>query len=179
MPRVKVETTVAAPREALFDYVVDVAGRPAFSDHYLKDYRLARAHSRGEGAAASFLFDSPLFAERAHLAIVEAKRPERIVEEGTLGRRGRSRAGTVYEFHSEAGGSTRVELTTYSEPATRIDAFRQARSRRWLKRQTKKALERLRALFEESSTKTPARVGMAGYEQLKSARFGDHPVRGE
>lgn len=179
MPEVKVETTVAAPREALFDYVVDLAARPAFSDHYLKDYRLARTNPRGKGAVASFLYDSPLFAERAQLTIVEAERPERIVEEGTLGRRGRSRAGTVYEFHPEADGSTRVELTTYSKPATRIDAFRQARSRRWLKRQTKKALERLRALFEEPSTETPARVELAGYEQLKSARFGDHPVRGE
>lgn len=174
MRRVTVETKVAAPREALFDYVVDLAGRPAFSDHYLKDYRLARANSRGKGAAASFVVGG----ERAQLAIVEAERPQKIVEEGRVGRRGRSRAGVVYEFHAESGGSTRVELTTYTEPSTRIDAFKQPSSR-WLRRQTAKALDRLRTLFEDPPADAPARVGMAGYEQLKSARFGDHPVRGE
>lgn len=174
MRRVTVQTTVEAPPEALFDYVVDLAGRPAYTDHYLKDYRLARAHSRGKGAAASFVMDG----ERIQLAIVEADRPHKIVEEGPAGRRGRSRAGAVYEFHQEEGGSTRVELTTYTEPSTRIDALKQP-SRRWLKRKTEKALERLRTVFEDPSAETSPRVAMAGYEQLKSARFGDHPVRGE
>lgn len=179
MREIKVHTTVKAQPEQLFDYVVDLAARPAFTDHYLKDYRLAAANSSGKGAAASFLVAAPLVGERGQLSIVEVERPRRIVEEGPVGRRGRSRAGAVWEFQAEAGGSTRVELTIHGEPATRLDAFKQKRSRRWLQRQARKALQRLRDLFEQPSEDAPARVGVAGYEQLKSPRFGGHPARGE
>jgi hypothetical protein len=175
--QVTVHTTVGASREALFDFVADLSGRPAFADHYLKDFRLARANPRGKGAAARFLLDTPIFSERGELAIVEADRPRRIVEEARVGRRGRSRAVAVYDFVAEAGGSTRIELTTYSEPATIIDSIKQARSHRWMRRQTKKSLERLRVLFEEPAGKESARATIAGYEQLKSPRFGGHPVR--
>jgi uncharacterized protein YndB with AHSA1/START domain len=101
---VTVHTSISAPREDVFDFVVDVAGRPAFSDHYMKDFRLARAQAVGQGAAARFKLRS----QWAELAIREADRPRRIVEELRWGRVGRNRALAVWDFSRESGGVTRV-----------------------------------------------------------------------
>jgi uncharacterized protein YndB with AHSA1/START domain len=174
MRQVTVHTTISAPREQVFDFVADLAGRPCYTDHYLEDYRLARANPYGEGAAARFLLRSPLFKERVEIQITEADRPRHIVEEARIGRRGRSRGLAVYEFIAEAGGATRVELTTYSDPKTLWDAFKQRGVHRWMRRQTKMALERLRLVFEEPPEGPLKRATVAGYEPLKAARFGAH-----
>jgi uncharacterized protein YndB with AHSA1/START domain len=97
--QVTVTTTISAPREAVYDLVVDLASRPAYCDHYLEDYRLARANPVGKGAASRFR----LRGQYAELTIREADRPRRIVEELRVGRRGRNRALAVYEFLPEAG----------------------------------------------------------------------------
>jgi hypothetical protein len=172
MQEVTVSAVISAPREDLFDFVVDLSKRPSYADHYLKDYRLARANPVGKGAAARFLLDTPIFSERGEISIVEASRPRRIVEEGRVGRLGRSRLVAVYEFLVEAGGVTRVELTTYGEPKTVIDRFKHRGVHRWMRRQTKKSLERLRKIFEEPSREERAHVGMAGYEPWRAPRFG-------
>lgn len=177
MRQVMVDTVISAPREEVYDFVIDLSRRPAYCDHYLKDFRLARANPVGKGAAARFLLDGPLFSERGEIAIVEAERPRRIVEEGRVGRRGRSRTVAVYEFIAESG-ATRVELTTFSEPKTPVDRFRQRGAHRWMRRQSNKALQRLRKIFEEPQREELAHVGVAGYEGAKAPRFGAHvPAR--
>ena len=168
------DAVISAPREELFDFVVDLSNRPSYADHYLKDFRLARANPVGTGAAARFLLDRPVFSERGEFTIVEADRPRRIVEEGRIGRLGRSRLVAVYDFSSAGGGATRVELTTYGEPKTMIDRFKQRGVHRWMRRQTKKALERLRRIFEEPTGEERSRVGVAGYDSWKAPRFGAH-----
>ena len=122
MRPVTVTKHISAPRERLFDFVSDLAARPAYSDHYLGDYRLARANPSGEGAAARFRLKAPLMAEYAELQVTESHRPRRIVEEIRVGRLGRNRSLAVYEFIPEAGGLTHVELTMLSEPANAIDS---------------------------------------------------------
>ena len=174
MRRVTVHTSISAPREEVFDFVADLASRPAYTDHYLDDYRLARAKSSGLGAAARFLIKAPLAKEYAELTITEYDRPRRIVEEVRVGRLGRNRSVAVYEFLAEPAGVTRVELTTYSEPATPIDRIRQIGAAAWIKRKTKTALERLRVIFEEPPSEPLPRATLAGYEPLKAARFGAH-----
>jgi len=177
MRQVTVDTVISASLEEVYDFVVDLSRRPAYCDHYLKDYRLARANPVGVGAAARFLLSAPVFSERGEIAIVEADRPRRIVEEGRVGRLGRSRTVAVYEFVLEAS-KTRVELTTYSEPKTVVDRFKQRRAHRWMRRQTKKSLERLRKIFEEPQRDPLSQVGVAGYEGAKAPRFGAHvPAR--
>jgi uncharacterized protein YndB with AHSA1/START domain len=166
--QVTVATSISAPREAVYDFVADLASRPAYTDHYLEDYRLARANPVGKGAAARFRMRG----QYAELSIREAERPRRIVEELRIGRRGRNRAIAVYEFVPETGGVTRVELTTYGEAATPIDRLKEIGLARWLRRNTKKALERLRLIFEEPPEGPLARATVAGFEPLKSARFG-------
>ena len=91
MRPVTVATTITAPREQVYDLLADLSLRPAFCGHWLEDYRLARANPRGEGAAARFRIDLPLAREWAEITITTADRPRRIVEDGRIGRRGRSR----------------------------------------------------------------------------------------
>src|ERR671937_378817 len=161
MREVTVDVHISAPREDVYDFIADLGGRPAWTDHYMKDYRLSRPNPYGLGAAARFVLKAPFAKEYVELAIVEYDRPRRIVVEAHVGRRGRNRSVAVYEFEQESAGLTHVELTTYSEPATG-----------WIKRNTKLALERLRLVFEEPPDRPLARVSVAGYEPLKAARFG-------
>ena len=167
-------TTISAPREDVFDFVCDLAARPGYTDHFMDDYRLARVQPVGVGAAARFRLNAPLANEYAELTITKADRPRQIIEEIRVGRRGRSRAVAVYDFSRESARVTRVELTTYSEPATMVDRFRQFGIASWMRRKTKKALDRLRMIFEEPERAKPKRATIAGYEPEKAARFGAH-----
>jgi uncharacterized protein YndB with AHSA1/START domain len=171
---VKVETHISAPREEIFDFVTDLAARPAYADHFLHDYRLARVDPVGVGAAARFKLKAPMAKQFAELRIARVDRPRQIVEEMRVGRRGRVRSVAVYDFTQESPNQTRVELTTYSEPATHVDRFREIGAAGWVRRRTKKALERLRAIFEEPRDEPLKRASIAGYEAAKAPRFGAH-----
>jgi uncharacterized protein YndB with AHSA1/START domain len=169
---VTVSTVISAPREQVFDFVCDLAGRPSYADHYMRDYRLARVNPVGLGAAARFALHPPLRKEYAELSITELDRPRRIVEEVRWGRRGRNRSLAIYELTQEGGGATRVELTTFSEPATFVDRLKEVGAPGWVRRKTRKALDRLRMIFEEPERAELKRATIAGYEPAKAPRFG-------
>jgi hypothetical protein len=173
VPEVKVSTVVSASCEDVYDLLEDLSRRPAFTDHYLKDFRLARPDPRGKGASARFLMARRLLGERAEIRITETDRPHRLVEAGRMGRRGRSEISTVYELEPD-GERCRLRVTTLLDPKTGVDRFRQRGAGRWLKRNTKKALARLRRLFEDPADGPPPRVSIAGYEPHTAPRFGDH-----
>ena len=163
-------TFISAPREDIFDFVADFANHVAFTDHYLTDFRLARARSDGLGAAARFLIGGKQYGE---FAIAEYERPRRLGLEGRIGRLGRTSAWVVYDFSRDSPELTRVALTAWSEPATRLDALRESLgARRRLRRQLKISLERLRMIFEEPPAAPLARATVAAYEPEKAARFG-------
>ena len=172
MREVTVQTVISAPREQVFDFVSDLAGRPAWTDHYMHDYRLARVNATGEGAAARFRLRLPFGRQYAELMVTEFERPRRIVERLAVGRRGRNRSLAVFDFTQEAAGVTRVELTTYSEPATFIDRIKELGAAAYMRRQTKKQLERLRMIFEEPPKEPLSRASIAGYDPAKAPRFG-------
>lgn len=175
MREVTVSTVISAAREDVFDFVCDLAGRPAYTDHFMDDYRLARVYPIGVGAAARFRLGAPLAKEYAELTITDADRPRRIIEEIRVGRRGRNRSVAVYDFTRESAGVTRVELTTFSEPATLVDRIRQVGAAGWIRRQTRRSLDRLRMIFEEPPKGPLKRATIAGYEPEKAARFGAPP----
>jgi hypothetical protein len=172
MREVTVSAIISAPREEVFDFVSDLAARPSFTDHFMEDYRLARVQPVGLGAAARFKLDAPLANEYAELTIVKADRPRQIIEEIRVGRRGRNRSVAVYHFTRESAQVTRVELTTFSEPATPIDRLKEIGAAGWIRRKTSKALDRLRMIFEEPDRVKMKRASIAGYEPEKAARFG-------
>jgi uncharacterized protein YndB with AHSA1/START domain len=174
MREVTVSAVISAPREEVFDFVSDLAARPSFTDHFMDDYRLARVQPVGLGAAARFKLDTPLANEWAELTITKADRPRQIIEELRVGRRGRNRSVAVYDFTREAANVTRVELTTFSEPATFVDRVKEIGAAGWVKRKTRKSLDRLRMVFEEPDRATLTRATIAGYEPEKAARFGGY-----
>ena len=168
-----VSTVISGSREEIFDFVGDLAYRVSFADHYMKDFRLERTRSTGQGAAARFRIEAPLVGGWVGLRVVESDRPRRIVERGDTGRLGRTEVAAVYEFLAEGGGLTRVELTVWTEPGTRLDSFKESfGARRWLRRQSKVALERLRMVFEEGRDEPLAHVTVAGYESWTAPRYG-------
>lgn len=75
-----VHAVISAPREEIFDFIVDLSRRPAWTDHWQRDYRLARANPVGKGAAARFVVRPPLRPRWwVELTIAEADRPRRVV----------------------------------------------------------------------------------------------------
>jgi uncharacterized protein YndB with AHSA1/START domain len=141
---VTVSTVISAPREQIFDFVCDLAGRPAYTDHFMRDYRLARVNPVGVGAASRFQLRAPFAKDYAELQITKVDRPRRIVEEVRVGRRGRNRSLAVYDFTAEGPSVTRV------------------------------ALERLRMIFEEPPRGELKRATIAGFDPDKAPRFGVH-----
>ena len=172
MRPVVVRTFISAPREEIFDFAADYANRVSWTDHYIRDFRLARVNSVGLGAAALFEVDAPFNKQRAQFAITRYERPRRLGEEGGVGRLFRTHVWAELELAAARGG-TEVTLTVWSEPGTRWDAFKESLGARpWLKRNLRMALARLRVIFEERPERPLARATIAGYEPLKAARFG-------
>jgi hypothetical protein len=168
-----VHASISAPRDAVFDFVADLAGRVAWCDHYMEEYRLTTPRTDGLGAAARFRLDGPVFSTWAEIVVVEHDRPRRLAERGRAWRLGRTPTFAVYDLAQDVQGITRVELTVWSEPATRVDSLKEALGARgWLRRQAKTSLERLRLVFEERPEAPLARASIAGYEPLKAPRFG-------
>jgi hypothetical protein len=163
---------ISAPRDAIYEFVADVAGRVSWQDHFLKDFRLTRVNPVGVGAGAAFVVDSPLFPQRAEFQIVKMDPPRMIVERGRIGRWGRTTGWTEWEF-VESHGSTEVTATVWTEPGIRWDGVKEGLGARpWLKRQMNGSLRRLRAIFEEQTDKPLARATVAGYESLTAPRYG-------
>jgi uncharacterized protein YndB with AHSA1/START domain len=172
---------ISAPREDLFDFIADFGARPAWCDHFMDDYRLAHPDAHGQGAGARYLLDAPGYKHYVEVTIVKVERPRQIVEQMHGGRNGKTRGEIVWELTREAGGQTRVAVSFASEPGTPREAFKERfGARRWTQRQLKTALERLRVIFEERPEGPLARASVAGYEPLRSPRFGASPriVRG-
>jgi uncharacterized protein YndB with AHSA1/START domain len=167
-----VHAVISVPRERVFDELADLSRRVAWTDHYMREYRLARANPVGAGAAARFQIRAPAGRQWVEVQIAECDRPRRLVERGRYGRVGRSRIEAVWELVAQSAADTRVELTVWTEPAG-SDALKEAiGGRGWLRRQVKGQLERLRMALEEPPAEPLARVTVAGWEPAKHARFG-------
>jgi hypothetical protein len=72
------------------------------------------------------------------------------VQAGRGGKFNRVRLVCVYNLSPGPGGTTRVELSTETEPATLADRIVESLGMRgWLRRQTARAMRRLRSILEE------------------------------
>jgi uncharacterized protein YndB with AHSA1/START domain len=163
MDPVTVSIVVDRPREQVFDYLQDIANHPEFTDHYLLDWHLTRIDSVGRGAGASFRVKAPgaRFAW-GDVTFVEVDRPRRIVEVGRTGKGNRVRTLGVYELAPGPSGTTRVQFTIETEPATLSDRLLEGfGGRGWMHRQSSRAMRRLRTILE-SDVGRGHRVTVAG-----------------
>lgn len=170
---VAVDTYISAPREDVYDFVADLANRPAWTDHFQRELHLTRTYSNRAGSALRYRTDPP-FGKQLYsdLAIVELDRPRRILEEGVQGKLNGSRVQLVWDFGQEGPALTRVALEMRTEPGSRLAGLGEFGAHGYYKRQWKTALERLRQIFEERPEGDLARATIAGYEPLKAARYG-------
>ncbi|HEX2102955.1 MAG TPA: SRPBCC family protein [Solirubrobacteraceae bacterium] len=151
MDPLTVETTIARPREEVFEYLADIANHAEFTDHFMVDWRLTREDSYGEGAGARYKMKAPLTRfPWADSNLVELERPRRIVEVGRMGKYNRIRTLGVYELERAAGNSTRVRFTLETQPKLLSDKFLESLgARRFMRRKLGKAMRRLRSILEE------------------------------
>ena len=151
MDPLTVETTIARPREEVFEYLADIANHAEFTDHFMVDWHLTREDSYGPGAGARYKVKAPLTRfPWADSNFVEFDPPRRIVEAGRTGKYNRIRTIGVFELEPAAGNSTRVRFTHETEPRLRSDKLLEGLAGRgWMKRKLGKAMRRLRSILEE------------------------------
>jgi hypothetical protein len=149
---ITVSTTIAKPREEVFDYLADIANHPEFSDHYRVDWHLTRMDSTGTGAGARFRVKAPLSRfSWADMTLAEVQAPFRIVERGRGGKYNRIRMLGTYTLSPGPAGTTRVQYTWETQPALLSDRLMEVfAGRAWNRRQASKAMRRLRSILEEN-----------------------------
>jgi hypothetical protein len=97
----------------------------------------------------------------ADMTFIEVERPFRIVAAGRGGKFNRNKTYTTWTL-SPAGGGTKVEYSTETEPKLPTDRIMEAFGlRRWFGRGTRKALRRLQSILEEDHDRG-ARATIAG-----------------
>jgi hypothetical protein len=161
MGPVSAELEIDASREAVFDFLADLANRPAFTDHFVSDFRLLRTESTGVGAGARFRFFAPPQAIWMDTNIVALERPHRISERGTGGRWNRIPSATEWEILAGRGSLTAVRLTYWTETSHPADRLKEVLGGAsiWYGRDWSAALRRLRDILEsEDSHLAPAQA---------------------
>ncbi len=151
MDPLTISTTIARPREEVFEYLADIANHAEFTDHYLVDWRLTRENSYGTGAGARFRIKAPLnrFAW-ADMTFAELQPPYRIVERGRGGKYNRIRMLSTYTLDPGPSGTTKVQYTLETRPELLSDKLMESfGGRAWSRRQAGRAMRRLRTILEE------------------------------
>ncbi|MEA2148898.1 MAG: hypothetical protein QOD69_728 [Solirubrobacteraceae bacterium] len=173
MEPVTLTTTIAKPREAVFEYLADVANHQEFTDHCLVDWHLTREDSYGRGAGARFRvksrFDRFSYGD---LTLTEVDPPRRIVGTGRGGRFNRIRTRTEWRLEEAGDGRTNVTFVTQTEPATQSDRLMEKLLRvpAATTRCHRKALDRLRAILEAGEQRG-ARTTLSGGPRKPATGF--------
>jgi uncharacterized protein YndB with AHSA1/START domain len=147
---VNASISIDLPREQVFEYLSDIANYAEFSDHYLVHWRLTREESLGAGAGARFRMKQPLnrFAW-GDLTIADLQPPYRVVLRGRGGKFNRIKMLAVYELRERHGGGTDLTYSFETDASMPSDRLREMLGGRgWVKRNSNKALRRLRAILE-------------------------------
>jgi uncharacterized protein YndB with AHSA1/START domain len=166
-------TTIARPREEVFEYLADVANHAEFTDHCLVDWHLTREDSYGAGAGARFRvksrFDRFSYGD---LTLAEVQPPERIVATGRAGRFNRMRTRTEWRLEEQGTGKTLVTFVTQSEGATFADGLMEKllRVRAATTRCHRRALDRLRSILEAGEQRG-ARTTLSGGARKPASGF--------
>lgn len=172
MDSVTLSTTIARPREEVFEYLADVANHPEFSDHFLIDWHLTREDSYGHGAGARFRVKTRVdrFAY-GDMTFAELRAPELIVATGRGGRFNRIRSRSTWTLTPD-DDRTLVEFSTASQPAMASDRLMEKllRTRSSATRHHKRALERLCKILEAGEQRG-ARATLSGGARKPATGF--------
>ena len=167
MRPVSANLAIDAPRERVFDLLCDLSRRPAFTDHFLEEYRLQRLEPVGVGAAARFRLEGS--GAWLDTQIEVAERPHLIREQGRGGPSNRVPVFTVWELAAGPSPQTcELTVTFWAEPTKLFDRLRNPLGRAGrIRRGWARGLRRLKQLAEGEGA-APA-VTVAGLDRLPSA----------
>jgi hypothetical protein len=159
MRPVSVTASIDVPRDQVFGVLIDLSVRPAFTDHFLSEFRLARVDPVGVGASARFRLEHA--GVWVDTAIVAADRPHLVREEGRGGRGNRVPWFTVWELaEGPSPDGAEVTVTIWTEPRTIFDRLGESGvSARRLRRDLRRALSRLREIVENDHPLEHVSVG--------------------
>ena len=173
MDPVTLKTTIARPREEVFEYLADVANHAEFTDHCLVDWHLTREESYGVGAGGRFRtksrFDRFSYGD---LTLAELRPPEQIVATGHGGRFNRISTRSEWRLDDDGQGGTNVQFTTESTPATTADRRMEKllRLSSSTERCHRQALDRLRSILE-SGEQRGAHTSVSGGARKPATGF--------
>jgi uncharacterized protein YndB with AHSA1/START domain len=157
------EIAIDVPRARVFEAIADLACRPAFTDHFVSDFRLTRIEPTGLGAGARFRFFAPPRAVWADTSIVELEAPRTLVESGRCGRGNRVPVTIAWKLDEGPGTLTTVRVSHWTDPSHPLDRAIEVlgAASHWYERDWREALHRLRDLLEAGGF-NGERVAVAG-----------------
>jgi uncharacterized protein YndB with AHSA1/START domain len=163
MGPVSAEIAIDEPREVVFEFISDLRNRPAFTDHFISDYRLLRSEATGVGAGARFRLYAPPQAIWMDSTILELEPPHRLSERGQGGRWNRIPAAIEWELTIGTGSLTVVRVTHWTEPENPFDRAKEVLGGAsiWYQRDWETAMRRLRDLLEGEPGTSAERAGGA------------------
>ena len=142
MKPITVTTTIRRPREEVFDFLAPLANHEAFTDHVLKDWRVAP-----DGRSVKVTVHAPGQKVEAEIVALEEDRPARTVERTTSAGGKRRTLGT-YRLTDAPDGATRVEFEITYEAAPLADRLTAPVGRAFLRKVNNRSMERLKELLE-------------------------------
>lgn len=149
---------IDAPREQVYDLLLDLSARPSFTDHFLDDFRMVRVDPIGVGAGARFRVKGTDGWMDSIISSIET--PHKVSESGHSGRLNRVPTYTVWELVEQGGlGGCELKVMFWTEPGNRFESARERPLKRKLERGWKKAVERLKLLVESDGAIERVQVG--------------------
>ncbi len=163
MGPVYAEVELDVPRDLAYEFVADLGNRPAFTDHFISDFRLSRLGSTGVGAGARYRIFAPPQALWVDTTITALDPGRRISERGSGGRHNRIPTATEWEFLEGPGPLCTARVTYWTSPAHHLDRAKDVLGGAsiWYERDWRTAMRRLRDLLE-SGQAAAAKVGVGG-----------------
>jgi hypothetical protein len=145
---VTVTTSVERPREEVFEFLDDLSNHAGFLDHFLVDWEFS-GPARGVGAKGLARVSAPGSQDWTEFEVVEAKRPELIVEQG-VGAKGKRRTRGSYYLSDRPGGGTDLAFKLEWLGAPRSERLIAPLTRAFVRRTNGKSLRRLKKQLEAS-----------------------------
>jgi len=141
MKPITVSTVVDRPREEVYEYLDVLANHEAFTDHFLTDWSVSGPAS-GVGAKVRVKAKAPGAEQWLDIEVLEAKAPERTVE-NAVSAGGKRRTCGTYTLTELPGNRTLVEFEFGYLSAPALERPALPLMRPWLRRANEKAMERL------------------------------------
>lgn len=141
MKPITVSTVIDRPREEVYEYLDVLANHEHFTDHFLTDWT-ASGPASGVGAKVRVKAKAPGAEQWLDIEVLEAKAPERTVE-NAVSAGGKRRTCGTYTLTELPGNRTLVEFEFGYLSAPALERPALPLMRPWLRRANEKAMERL------------------------------------